>query len=899
MKKRSVSNSFHSKSVKEIVKKLDSHFGGLKDSGARSRLKKYGKNKLPEKKAINPALIFLKQFNSVMVYILIAAIAISFWISHYVDAYVILAIVIINSIIGFTYEYRAEKTVRALKKMLVNYAKVYRDGSLVKIKAENLVPGDIILLESGDRIPADARIIESKGLQAIESSLTGESLPVLKENVILSKKTALADCRNMVWMGTFISTGQAKAIVVATGDKTEFGKIASNIQKVVDIRTHFQEKTDLLAKQMGVIAITSALVIFLIGYFIRGFSLYEMFLFSVAALVSGLPEGLPAVLAIVLAVGSYRMAKRNAIVRTLPATETLGVVNVIVTDKTGTLTRNTLNVENIILPGQKAISVSGEGWDPKGDFHQGKEKINPSQNEALKKFLNISALSNNSKLIKKLKGGNYEIIGDPTEAALNVLAEKANLGIDRLKEKRIDDLAFSPELKFRASLISLSKGKNEVYVVGAPETIIRACKFVNKKGKVRNLSETERDRILENIGKMASKSMRVIALAYKEVDENVSSVDEDMIDNLVFAGMVGMRDPPRKGVANAVLKAKNAGIRVIMATGDHKETALSIAKEIGIIESKNDGKYPEVMDGEELMALSKSKFADAVRNVSVFARLTPETKLKIAEVLQKDKLLVAMTGDGVNDAPALKKANVGISMGIIGSDVAREASDVVLADDNFVSIVNAIEEGRIVFTNTKQSSYFLITTNFAEGATIITTLILGMPLPLLPIQVLWLNIVTDGVPNVALAVEPSHHDVLNEKPRDAREGILTKEIIPFILLMAGIMVILSLFVFNFYVSSGIELARTGVFVIMSMTQLFNFLNMRSLKRSLFDIGILGNKFGIFALGSSFLLMLAVIYIPFLQNVFGFANLALMDLGVLVLLSSLVFIAGEIYKRFRK
>jgi len=896
-----LNNSFHSEPVEKVLKKLSSGISGLSHKEAKTLLQDFGPNEIPEKKAKHPVLIFLKQFHSVLIYILIAAAAISFFIGHAVDVYVILAVILINAIIGFIQENKAEKSIQALKRMIVPYAKVFREGKLLQVHAKELVPGDIIFLEEGDRIPADARLLEVKNTRTVEASLTGESLPVDKDVKALPEKTGLADRKNMVWMGTFVAGGQAKAVVVSTGIKTAIGKVATSIEKIKKVKGHFEKKTAILARQMGIIAVVCAFIVFLVGFFARGFEFSEIFLFTIASLVAGIPEGLPAVLIIVLAIGAYRMAKRNAIIRTLPATETLGVATVIATDKTGTLTQNTMNVEKIILPGEDEITVSGEGWKPSGDFSQKDNIIAPLENSRLSKLLHIACVCNNARIVKE-EDEKYKIIGDPTEAALVALAEKAGLKKEELleKEKRIDDLPFNPELKYRASLSVLVKEdrKKEIYVIGAPEAVLAHSSFILWEKGEKKITQEEKQEILAGIQGLAKKAMRVLGLAYKITPVSTDNLTEDLVNNLVLVGVVGMLDPPRPQVKEAIAKARKAGIRVIMKTGDHKDTAVAVAKEIGMIGEKTKSKCPEVLTEQELLKLSEEEFEEIIKHISVFARLTPGMKLRIVETLQKQGHIVAMTGDGVNDAPALKRADIGVAMGIIGTDVARESSAIVLADDNFSSIMNAIEEGRTVFTNTRQASSFLITTNFAESISIITTMLLGLPLPLLPTQLLWLNLVTDGVSDVALAAEPSHEDVLEEPPRKAKENILSKEIIPFILIMAGIMVIFTLIIFNTYLPSGIEKARTGAFTVMAFTQLFNVLNMRSLKRSVFKIGLFSNNFIVASLIASVFLLAMVLYVPFFQGVFQFVPLGLLEILIIILLSSSVLWLGELYKYLR-
>ncbi len=891
-------NLFHSKSIEKTLEELSSHPEGLTLEEVKNRWQKFGPNEIPEKGAPHPVFIFFRQFRSFLIYILIGAALFSFFTGHIFDVSIILAVLLFNAVMGFVQEHKAERAIRALKKIVVDFTNVIREGELLKIPTKDLVPGDIILLEQGDRIPADARLLELKNFRTIESALTGESLPTDKNPEELPEKTPLADQKNMVWLGTFVASGQAKAVVIATGLKTALGQIAQSLEEIKPLKTHFKIKTDLFAKQMAGIAFTSATIVFLIGFIVKHLEFEETFRFAVASLVSGIPEGLPAALVIVLAVGARRMAKRKAIIRNLQATETAGVINVIATDKTGTLTQNTMDVEKIILLEQEEITVSGEGWSPKGQFFQKGKIIFPLENPHLRKLLHIACIWNNAKLIKEDNKKNiYKIIGDPTEAAQVVLAEKAGLKKETLlgKEKKIDDLPFNQELKYGASLIERSEEekiiKKEVYVSGAPETIL----------KFSVLGVGEREEILKKVENLAKEGLRVIGLAYKTVPLETEKLTEDLIKDLVFAGMVGMEDPPRPEVKEAIAKAKTAGIRVLMKTGDHKETALAIAKNIGMVDEK-----AEALTQMDLEELSEKEFDEAVKNVSIFARLTPQMKLKILESLQKQGYVVAMTGDGVNDAPALKKADIGIAMGQIGTDVARESSSVVLADDNFASIVNAIEEGRTVFTNVKQVSLFLITTNFAEVATLVLSLIIGVylwgetVLIILPAAILFLNMVTGGFTVAPLATEPRHENVLNRPPRKKEENILSKDILPFLALMIVIMTVLTIFVFNVFIEQGsLGKARAGAFAVMALTQLFNVLNMRSLSQSIFKIGFFSNKFIMAGMTASVLAILGALFVQRIAERFGFEPLFVSEFLIIALFSSLVLWGGELYKWWRR
>lgn len=899
-------NHFHTLSVKDLFKELDTEKKGLTGKEAEKRLTTYGDNTIEDEKGVSLFFLFLCQFQNAFVYILTTAALISAFFGKWIDVYVILAIIILNAIVGFFQEYKAERAIESLKKMIVPTARVYRNGDLKEISAKKLVPGDIVTLAEGDRIPADIRFFEIRDMRIIEAPLTGESAPVSKSLEVLSLETSLADRKNMGYMGTFVAGGSGLGVVVATGNKTAFGQIAHDIKNVEKVKDHFEEKSATLAKQMGIFALCGAVIIFLLSLWRLGVGLKEIFefssalqevvLFSISALVSGIPEGLPAILVIVLALGARRMANRNAIVRKLPATETLGVATHIITDKTGTLTQNTMTIREIFLPEEEDVLVTGDGWKIEGDFYQNDETISPLERVNLKKLLHISAICNNAYIAVDEK---IKIIGDPTEGSLVVLANKAGLKdhiINSIEEK-IDDYPFNSELKYRASLVNLLEedNKRQIYVVGAPEVVLeRSTKILTEEKGVVRLKNKQREKFLRHTAKMTNKAMRTLALAYKEVKTTKNEVHDQDIEKLVFVGVVGMIDPPRPEVATAISKAKEAGIRIIMTTGDHKGTAQAIAKEVGI------DNYDKALTQSELEKLSDKDFKKALQKTSVFARLTPQMKLKIAETIQESKkAVVAMTGDGVNDAPALKKADIGIAMGIEGTDVAKEASSIILSDDNFASIINAIEEGRIVFRNTRQASAALISTNVAEDITIISSLIfLGGHLPILPTQILWLNLVDDSFAGAPLAVEPSHGEVLKEKPRDKDEGILTMEIVPMIILTAIVMTIVTLFAFKYYHQFSIEKARTAAFTVLGLTQVFRTLNMRDIKKSVFEIGFFRNKFLIISLILVLFLQVMVIRIPFFQNIFGFETISYWEIFILIAASSSIFWLGELYKKLR-
>lgn len=884
---------WHTKTKEEIFKEFETSEKGLSKEYAKKKLAQIGCNELSKKEKIPEIFIFLKQLNNPLIYILFIAAIISIVANHFIDAIVILAVVFINATVSYVQERKAEKAIDALKKLIVSYAKVLRDGEITKVLARDLVPGDIVLLEEGDKIPADARLIELKSFRTQESSLTGESLPVEKNLKILEGNFSLGDRKNMVFMGTLVVSGTAKVVVVATANKTEIGQVARSIQEVIQPKLHFNEKVNFLTLQMAIFAVVGSLVIFLVGFFVNKLEFFDIFLFTVAALVSSIPEGLPAVLVIVLTVGARRMAKRNAVIRHLPSVETLGVATVIATDKTGTLTENSLTVESLCTSDGE-FKVTGEGWEPIGKFYDGKEPFNPKKVPSLNKLLTISALCNTGTLLRKKDG--YEILGDPTEVSLLVLAKKAGLDKKSLVEEKIiiiEDLPFNSETKFRATLVK-SADKKQLYSVGAFEKIIEQSTHLLDKNKKIKFDTRKKEEFIKEAEELAKEGARVLGVAYREIPKHVNSVSSDLVCNLVFVGLVGMKDPPRRTVRNAISKAKNAGIRIIMQTGDHKETAIAVAREIGLITEKN----PKVLSQTELEKMDPIQFQHAVRKVNIFARVTPKMKLKIIRTLQEQGQIVAMTGDGINDAPALKRADIGISMGIIGTDVAREASEIILTDDNFSSIVNAIEEGRIVFQNVRQSSFFLVTTNVAEQATILVSLFMHMPLPLLPIQLLYLNLVTDTFNGIGLAMEKGHHDVLNQSPRNKKEQILNKELIGFLILSAGLMVLGTIPLFLYFLSESVEKARTVAFLSMSMFQLFNVLNMRSLKKSVFKIGIFSNKWLNIGLAVSFLGILGIIYLPIISEIFEFIPLSMFEFIFITLITSSILVFGELWKKFK-
>jgi len=885
----------HHLSADTVLKQSKSVSNGLSGAEAEKRLLKYGPNKLLDKKGFSIGLLLLNQFKNWLVIILILAAIVSFIANHMIDMVVIIAVIVINAAIGFIQEYRAERAISGLQQLIVKSAKVLRDGQITIIPSEQIVPGDIMVLEEGDNIPADGRIIYSKNLRTLEAPLTGESVPVSKKDKLLPKDTLLADQKNMVWSGTFVVAGYTKAVVTATGIHTALGDISEALSEIKEKPLDFIHKTNVLARQMAIIAIISALVVFVVGFLIRHYEVKEILLISIAVLVAAVPEGLPAIISIILAIGARRMAKRGAIVRAFHATETLGNVTTILTDKTGTLTYNSLTAKTLYTPGDDLeYTISGEGWLPAGNFKLEDNIVNPENSELLKQLLSIAAISNNADLKYDADDDTYQLIGDPTEGALNVMARKAGLTVDDMGVKKVDDLPFSSFIKLRATLVQEEGGFKD-HVIGAPEQLLeKATQFITEAGVV-PMTSADKNRINDKIEEWSSKALRVIALAYKKQEGD--RIDAEDLNDLVFAGIVGMIDPPRQDVKQSVEKCRKAGIRVIMVTGDHVNTAIAIAKATGIIYKKQD-EFPDALTERQLLQLSDEEFEHVISNVSVFARLTPKMKLRIAGTLQASGEIIGMTGDGVNDAPALKQADIGISMGIMGTDVARDNSEIVLSDDNFATIVSAIEEGRIVFANAQRTSFFLVTTNIAESLTLITALALGFPPPLIATQILWLNLVTDSLPALALANEKGHKNVMDHQSMNKRK-ILSKEVISFLLLNIILMAGLSLFAFQYYSDQGLDYARTAVFIIMASTQLFNVYNLRSLDASVFKLGIFSNRSVNAAALISIGLVVLIIQVPLFAKVFHFQPFDWVDFVVLILASSSILIVGELLKLIRR
>ena len=875
-----MSKPWHAMDIEEVMAALETSPKGLASEEAARRLQKYGYNELVERKRIGPLQIFLNQFKDIFVIMLLVAIVLSVIIGwykggefeEYVDAITISAIVALNAVVGFVQEYRSEKAIEAMKKLAAPRARVLRDGKETIIPAREVVPGDVILLEAGDRVPADARLIEVVDLKTVEAALTGESTPIDKNTDVMDEQTPVSDRRNMVFMGTHTTYGRGKAVVVATGMTTEFGKIAEMVQAVEEEETPLKQKLERFAKKLAIIIVIACAIIFILELFREGFHLeniLNMFMTAVALAVSAVPEGLPAVVTVCLALGARELAKRNAILRKLSSAETLGATTVICSDKTGTLTKGEMTVRKIYVGG-KIIDVTGAGYEAKGDFLLNGESINPKDDNDLRLLLEASALCTNA----QYDGQN--IIGDTTEGALIVAAAKAGLLKEDLEKvyPRVHEVPFTSERKRMTTVHKTTDGKLLAYIKGAPEIILERCTHIISDGKIAKISERRKREILEINEKMARDALRVLGVAFKRLNfpDDGKFDNEELESGLVFIGLLGMMDPPREEAKLAIKKCEEAGIKTVMITGDHKLTAVAVAKELGML--KGDGDENLVLTGVELDAISDEEFAKIVERVSVYARVSPEHKLRIVQALKKKGHIVAMTGDGVNDAPALKQADIGVAMGITGTDVTREAADIVLADDNFATIVNAVEGGRGIYDNIRKFSFFLMRCNFDELALIGIFALLGLELPLTAPMILWLNLVTDGGPALALTMDPPDKDVMKRPPRNPKEGILHGRIASIIVTFILQFVLTGgLFYWQFYMLPGstdlntlegqmkLAQARTMAFIRATLQELFVVWNCRSEKRSVWRMGkeAFNNKFLVIAVIVS---AIATILVPY-------------------------------------
>ncbi|MFT7184094.1 MAG: Ca2+-transporting ATPase [Oceanicoccus sp.] len=864
----------HASSIPELMSEFKSSEQGLSTKEVEKRLLKYGMNEITESNPVRWYHLLLGQFKNIMVLILLGAMIVSYLAGEKIDAAAIGVIVLIIAVVGFVQEFKAEKAVEALKRMAAPHAIVIRSGKIHKIDARQLVTGDIIILEEGSHIPADARLIEASQLKAIEASLTGESSAISKHTELVKHSKSLGDLQNMVFMGTVISQGHGRAIVTQTGMQTEFGKIAHMVQQEKSGMTPLQKQLDKLSKILAVIIMTVITLMFIISIFM-GRDLLEMFMLSISLAVSVIPEGLPAVITLTLAIGVQKMAKENAIVRKLAAAETLGSTSVICTDKTGTLTQNQMTVQKVWVD-EDVTQVTGIGYAPKG-------KIIGEKTDALNQLLKIATLCNNSKLIQNKK--KWEILGDPTEGCLLTLARKANIDIEELnkKEVRTDELIFDSDRK-RMSTVN----DNTLLMKGAPDSVLEVCTHAYFHGKVHKLTTKMRANIMKVNDDWAKEAHRVLSFAYKPVKKD-SKISEN---KMIFVGHVGVIDPPRKEVKAAIEECRKAHIKVVMITGDHALTAQAIGQKIGLYKEGD-----QVITGAQLEKMSDTDLKKIVERVKIYARVNPHHKVRVLKALQAKGHIVAMTGDGVNDAPALKRADIGIAMGITGTDVSQEASKMILTDDNFATIVKSIEQGRVIYRNVKKFIRYSLSGNFDEVLFISIVFLLGYPIPFLPLQILWVNLLTDALPGLALGMDVPEKGIMKLKPRDPNSSIW-KDLLTFSafagILSTGASLVLYFSHVNDY---SIEHTRTMVLTLTVVYELLLVFVVR-FGHSHFFTNFFKNKLLLFGILASLGIQLFALYNPWMQSLLKTTPLSLRDWAWILALVSIPIIIMEIWKQFR-
>ncbi|MCW3994888.1 MAG: cation-translocating P-type ATPase [Candidatus Bathyarchaeota archaeon] len=911
-----MSKAWHSLKKDEVLSTLRSNEEGLSSQEAKKRLAEYGPNELRKEKGRSLFKLFASQFTDVLMVILILAMLLSLGLGLYENsmeeiygAVIIFAIILASAALGFTQEFRGEKAVEALKRMTAPTASVIRDGKEIKVPASQLVPGDIIVLNTGDKVPADGRLVEAVNLKVDEAALTGESAPVAKLIEALPVDTELNDMQNMVFTGTIVAYGRAKAVVTTTGMATEFGRIAQMVQSTSQEPTPLEKRMSSVGKWIGLLAIGVCLSVAIIGI-IQGLDILTMILWAVSLAVAAVPEALPAIVTGALAVGMYRMAKVNTIVKRLPAVETLGSTSVICSDKTGTMTKGEMTVQRIYL-NDRFIKVTGIGYAPNGEFQcEGKPVC---ADEEIKMLLKVANLCNDAKLQKEKE--KWTINGDPTEGALIVAGQKAGVFKETLEteEPRIAEIPFSSERKRMTTIHQTPDGRRIAYMKGAPEVVLERCSRILLNGVEQELTKDTRVKLYKVTEAMALQALRNLGFAYKELGANVPFEEKDEYD-FVFAGIIGMIDPPRDEVKDAIYLCRAAGIRVIMITGDHKLTATAVARELNLI-GEND--QDKILTGAELDKISDEQLLERVENISIYARVAPEHKTRIVKAWKAKNQVVAMTGDGVNDAPALKMADIGIAMGISGTEVTKEASDMVLADDNFASIVKAVREGREIYDNIKKYLTYLLRCNIME-ILVMFIAVISVPylasilspgsdlqaignatIALTAVQLLWVNLTTDGLPAIALGLDPGDPDLMQRKPRNPKESIFTRDVKIYLTAAPILMGALLLFGYFYYRpwESAYQLieARTQLFTAIILMELANALAARSLKFPTIKVGLFKNKFLWYAILSSMALQLLVLYIPAVSAVFGVRAPELLDWAMAVLFAAIAFGTLEIGK----
>ncbi len=854
--------AWHAMASEEVFDRLGSSPDGLSTIQAEERLAQYGPNRLRPPSARGPLARLLQQFHNVLIYVLLGAALVTAALGHWIDTGVILAVVVINALIGFIQEGKAERALDAIRNMLSQQAMVRRDGRYISLPAEQLVPGDVVMLQSGDKVPADLRLFRVRELRIEEAMLTGESVPVEKESGAVAMDAAIGDRTSIAYSSTLVTYGQGHGVVVASGDETEIGRISGLLGEVQTLTTPLLRQMAVFARWLTLAIALIAAVTFVFGVWVKGYGPGDMFLAAVGLAVAGIPEGLPAIMTITLAIGVQQMARNNAIIRRLPAVETLGSVTVICSDKTGTLTRNEMMVQTLTC-GAGSFEVSGAGYDPHGGFRLNGDDVTVEQFPLLEEVARAALLCNDATLLES--HGQWQLHGDPTEGALLTLALKAGLDHDYCQGQypRTDTIPFESQHRFMASLHHDHAGHGFIYLKGAPERVLQMCHRQRMRGEDMPI---DRGYWEQTLHAMASRGQRLLAIAFKPIKGGESELSFAMVeDGLTLLGVVGIIDPPREEAVRAIADCQAAGINVKMITGDHAITARAIGGQMGI----GDGEV--VIEGAQLEQLDAAGLAQAVRDCDVFARVSPEQKLQLVTALQAGGEVVAMTGDGVNDAPALKRADVGVAMGINGTEVAKEAAEMVLTDDNFASIAKAVEEGRTVYDNLKKSILFILPTNGGEAFTIIAAIIFGRMLPITPAQILWVNMITAVTLALALAFEPAEQAVMRRPPRDPREPLLSGFLIWRILFVSAILVAgtFGLFLWEREQGASIELARTVAVNTLVMFEIFYLFSARFLLApALTRHGLFGNRYVLYAIAMLLLFQLAFTYLPVMQGLFA-------------------------------
>lgn len=862
-------NTWHNESITELVHHLASDVDqGLTDAEAASRLSQYGPNKLQKGKRFSALAIFMNQFKSLVIWVLIGAAGISAALGEIVDGLAIIAIVILNAIIGFAQEYRAEKAAAALARLAAPHCRVVRNGHSMVVAATEIVPGDVLLLEGGDLVAADARLVQASVLRTNEAPLTGESQVVDKLTDSLPTETPLAEQKNMVFLGTSVTGGSGRAVVVNTGMETQLGHIAKLLESAESGETPLQQRLDRVARFLLWICLGVVALIFILGLLLRGIPPFELFLSAVSLAVAAIPEGLPAVVTVALALGVQRMVLRNALVRHMAAVETLGCAEVICTDKTGTLTMGEMTARKLVTA-ESLYRITGGGYATEGTFLVGNVESSPSENPELLALLRASAACNDAELTPK--EGRLIVVGDPTEGALLVAAAKADITRKSIETEmpRLAIIPFDSDRK-RMTVIRKQEDQSWAFIKGAPEVILSRCMLIRTNQGIRELTDSDRNRLLQANTSLANDALRVLAVAERPLDsfsfEQGEVVDDTQIEkDLIFLGLVGLQDPPRAEAKEAVVKCKRAGIKTVMITGDHPDTARAIGKELGIL-----GKDDEVLVGVELDRLDDTALKERVAQVSVYARVTAEHKLRIVRAWKVRGTVVAMTGDGVNDAPAIKEASIGIAMGITGTEVTKEAADIIITDDNFASIVAAVEEGRGIYDNITKTMAYLLSGNTGELIVMLVAILLGWPLPLLALHILWINLVTDGFPALALASDPIDRDVMNRPPRRPQQELFNRDFIK-LTLFTGLLdagVTLGVFAYElYYANNSLEQARDAAFTTLVITELLRAFAARSERYTIWQLGLFSNMRLFLVVAVSFALMLAIHHVPMFQTLF--------------------------------